>query len=131
MGVAPRVGILGGTFDPVHNAHLVVAEAAREALGLTQVVLVPAGQPWLKGHEPAAAAGHSETISARSESPPGLTPQCSPAARKPSTRRGTSGCGAWVGSVATQCFNRWRTFHACAGVGGSLKRCLEFVADRW
>jgi nicotinate-nucleotide adenylyltransferase len=40
-----RVGILGGTFDPVHYAHLVIAEQAREALALDRVVFVPAGMP--------------------------------------------------------------------------------------
>ena len=43
-----RVGILGGTFDPVHLAHLVVAEEARTSVGLGRVLFVPAGEPWLK-----------------------------------------------------------------------------------
>jgi nicotinate-nucleotide adenylyltransferase len=43
-----RIGILGGTFDPPHVAHLAIAEEAREALGLERVVFVPAGQPWQK-----------------------------------------------------------------------------------
>ena len=50
MGVAgsPRVGVLGGTFDPPHLAHLVLAAAARRELRLDRVVLVPAGDPWRK-----------------------------------------------------------------------------------
>ena len=49
MGVSgPRVGVLGGTFDPPHLAHLVLAAAARRALALDRVVLVPAGDPWRK-----------------------------------------------------------------------------------
>ena len=43
-----RIGILGGTFDPPHIAHMVVAEAAFRQLGLDQVWFVPAGFPWQK-----------------------------------------------------------------------------------
>lgn len=47
MGVA-RVGVLGGTFDPVHLGHLIIAENARCRLNLDKLLFVPAGQPWLK-----------------------------------------------------------------------------------
>ena len=40
--------MLGGTFDPVHVGHLLLAEEAREQLGLERVLFVPAGQPWRK-----------------------------------------------------------------------------------
>jgi nicotinate-nucleotide adenylyltransferase len=42
------IGVLGGTFDPVHIGHLVVAEEARIRLGFKEVLFVPAGQPWRK-----------------------------------------------------------------------------------
>lgn len=53
-----RVGILGGTFDPVHFGHLVVAEQVREALGLDRVLFVPAGAPPHKLDEDVTAADH-------------------------------------------------------------------------
>jgi nicotinate-nucleotide adenylyltransferase len=40
-----RVGIMGGTFDPIHYGHLVTAEAARSQFGLDEVVFTPAGNP--------------------------------------------------------------------------------------
>lgn len=42
------IGILGGTFDPPHIAHLAVAHAAFDQLSLTDVLLMPAGDPWQK-----------------------------------------------------------------------------------
>lgn len=53
-----RIGVLGGTFDPVHIAHLVVAEEARVRLSLEVVYFVPAGQPWHKGGRPISPAEH-------------------------------------------------------------------------
>src|SRR2546423_4070763 len=44
-----RLGLLGGTFDPIHTGHLVIAEVARHALSLDQVIFVPAGDPPHKG----------------------------------------------------------------------------------
>lgn len=43
-----RLGIMGGTFDPVHLGHLVCAEEARWQFGLDEVIWVPAGLPWQK-----------------------------------------------------------------------------------
>ncbi|MDE2822256.1 MAG: nicotinate-nucleotide adenylyltransferase [Chloroflexota bacterium] len=43
-----RIGIFGGTFDPIHNGHLAVAEYVRTEVALDQVLFVPAGRPWFK-----------------------------------------------------------------------------------
>ena len=53
-----RVGILGGTFDPVHVGHLIIAEEALSRLVLDQVLFIPAGQPWLKADQALSAAEH-------------------------------------------------------------------------
>ncbi len=43
-----RVGVMGGTFDPIHYGHLVTAEEAEMQFGLDEVVFVPTGRPWMK-----------------------------------------------------------------------------------
>lgn len=43
-----RLGVMGGSFDPIHNGHLVAANEVASALGLSQVIFVPTGQPWQK-----------------------------------------------------------------------------------
>lgn len=53
-----RVGILGGTFDPVHLGHLTMAEEARLQLNLDSVLFVPTGRPWLKEGQPLTEARH-------------------------------------------------------------------------
>ena len=47
-----RIGVMGGTFDPIHHGHLVAASEVQAQFGLEQVIFVPTGQPWQKGeHE--------------------------------------------------------------------------------
>ncbi len=53
-----KIGLLGGTFDPVHNGHLVVAEELMRKLGLEEVLFVPAGQPWMKEGTDISPAEH-------------------------------------------------------------------------
>ncbi len=51
-----RIGVVGGTFDPVHLGHLVMGEEARVQLGLDRVLFLPAGQPWMKEGSPLSPA---------------------------------------------------------------------------
>ncbi|MGD9942068.1 MAG: nicotinate-nucleotide adenylyltransferase [Burkholderiaceae bacterium] len=51
-----RIGLLGGTFDPIHVGHLALARAARDALRLDEVRLIPTGRSWQKGAGGTAAA---------------------------------------------------------------------------
>lgn len=53
-----KLGIFGGTFDPIHNGHLVIAEHVRESLGLDKVLFMPAGRPWFKANIPVTEARH-------------------------------------------------------------------------
>jgi nicotinate-nucleotide adenylyltransferase len=55
-----RIGVFGGTFDPVHNGHLLAAVAVRHALGLDELVVVPAGDPWQK--QGAVVAGADDRL---------------------------------------------------------------------
>src|SRR5216683_732474 len=63
---APRksapVGIMGGTFDPVHFGHLRLAQEAAEILGLARVRWVPAGRPWHRGAPLAPAVDRLEMV---------------------------------------------------------------------
>ncbi len=53
-----RMGVMGGTFDPIHHGHLVAAEEARAQLDLEQVIFVPAGMPPHKLDHPISSAEH-------------------------------------------------------------------------
>ena len=64
MIALPRIGILGGTFDPIHLGHLETARVAREALGLERVVIVPARVPPHRPGEPIASAFHRFAMAA-------------------------------------------------------------------
>jgi nicotinate-nucleotide adenylyltransferase len=55
-GTAKRLGIMGGTFDPIHHGHLVTAEEALWQFHLDEVVFVPTGQPWMKADRRVAPA---------------------------------------------------------------------------
>ena len=53
-----KIGVLGGTFDPIHNGHLAIAEEARSYLNLNEVIFLPAGQPWMKSDRSISPARH-------------------------------------------------------------------------
>ena len=53
-----NIGVFGGTFDPVHNAHLRVAGEAGRRLQLEEIIFVPAGRPWLKADTLISPAEH-------------------------------------------------------------------------
>jgi len=53
-----NIGVMGGTFDPIHKGHIMVAEEARARLSLAEVIFVPAGQPWLKADRTISSAEH-------------------------------------------------------------------------
>ena len=58
-----RLGVLGGTFDPLHYGHLALARAAVESCSLSRLVIVPAGEPWQKsGRRISAASERLEMV---------------------------------------------------------------------
>jgi nicotinate-nucleotide adenylyltransferase len=67
---ARRWGVLGGVFDPVHYAHLVIAEQARETLELDRVLFVPVGNPAHREAPRAAAEARAEMVGSAIEGNP-------------------------------------------------------------
>jgi nicotinate-nucleotide adenylyltransferase len=51
-----RLGVMGGTFDPIHHGHLVAASEVAALFHLDEVIFVPTGQPWQKTHREVSAA---------------------------------------------------------------------------
>ena len=53
-----KIGVFGGTFDPVHIGHLIAAEEVRARFDLDEVLFIPAGEPWLKAAYGVTPAHH-------------------------------------------------------------------------
>jgi nicotinate-nucleotide adenylyltransferase len=53
-----RLGVMGGTFDPIHHGHLVAASEVASVFDLDEVVFVPTGEPWQKTHRTVSTAEH-------------------------------------------------------------------------
>lgn len=65
-----RLGVMGGTFDPIHNGHLVAASEVAGLFGLDEVIFVPTGQPWQKDrHVTAAEDRYLMTVIATASNP--------------------------------------------------------------
>ncbi len=57
-GRRARIGVMGGTFDPIHHGHLVAASEVQSWFDLDQVIFVPTGQPWQKSDRQVSPAEH-------------------------------------------------------------------------
>ena len=64
-----RLGVMGGTFDPIHNGHLVAASEVAAAFGLDEVVFVPTGRPWQKQVVSSAENRYLMTVIATASNP--------------------------------------------------------------
>jgi nicotinate-nucleotide adenylyltransferase len=64
-----RIGIMGGTFDPIHHGHLVAASEVADRFDLDEVVFVPTGEPWQKGEVSAAEDRYLMTVIATASNP--------------------------------------------------------------
>lgn len=64
-----RIGVMGGTFDPVHHGHLVAASEVASIFELDEVIFVPTGQPWQKANVSLAEHRYLMTVIATASNP--------------------------------------------------------------
>ncbi|MFC5338140.1 nicotinate-nucleotide adenylyltransferase [Leucobacter denitrificans] len=69
MSARRRVGVMGGTFDPIHHGHLVAASEVAKSFDLDEVVFVPTGQPWQKIHVSESEHRYLMTVIATASNP--------------------------------------------------------------
>ena len=65
----PRIGVMGGTFDPIHHGHLVAASEVAHSFNLDEVVFVPTGQPWQKDEVTPSEHRYLMTVIATASNP--------------------------------------------------------------
>jgi nicotinate-nucleotide adenylyltransferase len=65
----PRIGVMGGTFDPIHHGHLVAASEVAQSFDLDEVVFVPTNQPWQKEQVTEAEHRYLMTVIATASNP--------------------------------------------------------------
>lgn len=65
----PRIGVMGGTFDPIHHGHLVAASEVAQSFGLDEVIFVPTGRPWQKHQVTSSEHRYLMTVIATASNP--------------------------------------------------------------
>ncbi len=64
-----RIGVMGGTFDPIHHGHLVAASEVQQSFELDEVIFVPTGEPWMKQDVSPAEHRYLMTVIATASNP--------------------------------------------------------------